>query len=121
MIVKFWVSSLFCNPINFIRLSSDLTVGEKGCETAQELAETELILSNCVHLEHILKVHIRIFEIHVRARLFLNPFSRFMEISLKGDRLELVLQKLEDTAVVTKMDLAHFFMGHDEYKNAVAK
>lgn len=55
------------------------------CETKKRLTETELILSNCVHLEHNFKVHIRISEIHIRVRLFLNPFSRFMEIPLKGD------------------------------------
>ena len=32
-----------------------------------------------------------------------------------------MLKKLEDTAVVTKMDLANFFMARDEYKNAAAQ
>lgn len=31
------------------------------------------------------------------------------------------MKKLEDTAVVTKMDLADFLMAGDEYKNAVAQ
>jgi len=85
LLVKSWVSCLFCNPINFIKLSLDLTAGENGVETVRELADSELILSNCVYLEHIFKVHLRISEIRVGAKLFLNPFGRFTEIPLKGD------------------------------------
>ncbi len=44
-----------------------------------------------------------------------------MEIPLKGDWLELVQLKLEDTAVVTKNGLGSFFMTRDEYKNTAAQ